>query len=682
MPLSGGPADKVGNRYEGRWTVSCLARVMDEQAHAIRLEPPGEDGDGVEFWMRMDGKRQYHQVKRQQANKGGWSLSDMEGSKKRVLSRFWTKLQDPVAECVFVSTQDAFQLHELADRARSSQSWPEYQQEFLKSNQQSTNFSQLCTHWDGCSQPVAYEALKRVFVETVSEDVLRTLVENQIKPLVEGEAVTVADILAQFALDQVHQELTAHRFWQHLEERGFRRRNWGHDSHVLAAVADATQCYLTPLLDEAINGQVIVREETEAVVGKLASPTGKRGVLLVGEAGGGKSTTALQVVNALQARGWPILAFRVDRLSPTQLPEAIGHQLGLPGSPAHVLAAVSQHHDCALVIDQLDALSLVSGRHPEFFDGVNQVIRQAQSYPRMRLLLSCRRFDLDNDQRLRRLTEQNGVAEAIPVSRLSVATVRKVVSALGLEADRLSARQFDLLSVPLHLKLLAEVAQDGGTNTLGFETAKDLFDRFWDYKQQVICVRTGRPLSWARVVDALCDSMSQQQTLSVPESVLDEFAADARAMASDHVLVKDRGRFAFFHESFFDYAFARRFTARRLELLPLLLGSEQHLFRRAQVRQILIYEREMNRPRYLSDLSGLLMDPGIRFHIKKVVFALLGQLPDPAPEEWSVLAPLVLDSPSFLASEVWGVLHGSAAWVQLLTSTGVIQNWLKTVEAQ
>jgi len=45
MPLPGGSADKIGNRYEGRWTVSCLALVMADKAVAIELEPP--DGEGV-----------------------------------------------------------------------------------------------------------------------------------------------------------------------------------------------------------------------------------------------------------------------------------------------------------------------------------------------------------------------------------------------------------------------------------------------------------------------------------------------------------------------------------------------------------------------------------------------------------------------------------------------------------
>jgi hypothetical protein len=44
MALPGGSADKLGNRYEGRWTVVCMARVLHDRAEAIELEPPRLSG--------------------------------------------------------------------------------------------------------------------------------------------------------------------------------------------------------------------------------------------------------------------------------------------------------------------------------------------------------------------------------------------------------------------------------------------------------------------------------------------------------------------------------------------------------------------------------------------------------------------------------------------------------------
>lgn len=88
MPLPGGATDKFGNRYEGRWTVACMIEVMDENADSIRLEPPGVEGEGVEFWLSKGNSRGYHQVKRQQSV-GNWTIVNLK--KKRNFVKFLEK---------------------------------------------------------------------------------------------------------------------------------------------------------------------------------------------------------------------------------------------------------------------------------------------------------------------------------------------------------------------------------------------------------------------------------------------------------------------------------------------------------------------------------------------------------------------------------------------------------------
>jgi len=170
--------------------------------------------------------------------------------------------------------------------------------------------------------------------------------------------------------------------------------------------------------------------------------------------------------------------------------------------------------------------------------------------------------------------------------------------------------------------------------------------------------------------------------LSAPMETVDDYADDARAMASEHVLILDAKRYAFFHEGFFDYAFARRFAARGRDLLSLLRNGEQHLFRRAQVRQILVHEREAEHSRYLADLKSLLTGSDIRFHIKQVVFALLGELPDPTEDEWHMLSSLLDDPADPRTREAWRTLRVSERWFQLLDSLGIITRWLVDSNAE
>ena len=673
MPLPGGAAEKFGNRYEGRWTVACLLDVMDEKSDSIRLEPPGPEDQGFEFWVTKDGIREFHQVKRQHYS-GHWTLYTL--AEEGVLTDFITRLQDSSVCCVFVSGNSAGQLDELSNRARSSASWEEFNAVFLSADEWRKNFNRVRDSVPHLPEHEIFERLKRVRTEPVGESFLLTTIESRVSTLLDGDAATLIDVLAEMALDLVHHELTAHDIWKQLESRGFSRRHWNKDPHVLSAVEKTNWRYLSLLRDQAIGRIVLPRQEVSTVHDRLKEYDGKAGVLVSGEAGVGKSGVMLQVVEELLTAGTPVVAFRADRLESTQLPDRVGKQIGLPGSPANVLAAVAQDGYCVLVIDQLDALSLASGRNTELFDCVYEIIRQAQAHPNMRILLACRKFDIENDYRLRRLTDSDGVAETVTVERLAHETVREVVARFGLDASSLNFKQLDLLSIPLHLKLLSELVEDEEISALNFETAQDLYTRFWGYKQKIIRARLGRPVHWTQVVYALCDYMHSSQTLSTSEVAVEHWSSDTDAMVSENILVLENKRYSFFHEGFFDYAFARRFAGCPQSLLELLLSGEQRLFRRAQVRQILLYLRDTDFDRYIANLEETLSSPSVRFHIKQLILAMLADLSEPVRQEWDVLSSFAgRDFNDPVTRQSWVTVR-RPSWFRLVDSLALVQQWL------
>jgi hypothetical protein len=116
--------------------------------------------------------------------------------------------------------------------------------------------------------------------------------------------------------------------------------------------------------------------------------------------------------------------------------------------------------------------------------------------------------------------------------------------------------------------------------------------------------------------------------------------------------------------------------------VPFLLEREQHLFRRAQVRQILLHEREQARSAYLEDLATLLNDDRVRFHLKSVVFALLGGVTELTTEEFDIVRPMLDDLSHPLANEAWELLHRSGEWFKLADSQNLITMWLCSIEAE
>ena len=230
--------------------------------------------------------------------------------------------------------------------------------------------------------------------------------------------------------------------------------------------------------------------------------------------------------------------------------------------------------------------------------------------------------------------------------------------------------------MPFNLVLLSAIADQA--DALSFTSATGLLNRYWERKRRACANRREPPARFAAVITALADAMSarQQQTASVSVLDADDLAGDAEVLASENVLVRDGQRYAFFHETFFDYAFARLWVNRNQGLVEFLLADEQELFRRAQVRQILLHIRDEDPTRFVREVEAVLTHPEIRFHIKTVVLALLRSLADPSAAEWQMVERL-MGAEGPLKPHLWTTVR-TLPWFDRLDAEGVVARWLAT----
>jgi len=154
-------------------------------------------------------------------------------------------------------------------------------------------------------------------------------------------------------------------------------------------------------------------------------------VLLGGAAGRGKSVVAAQLVIRARREGWPVLVLSADRRPSADTTGQMGERLGLPDSPVTVLAALAAGSPALLIVDQLDAVSVVSGRHPERLGVITDLLTEAGSYPGVRVILACRQFDLDNDREPRAVAGTPGT-ESVAIGDLNEEQVRDALTAAGL----------------------------------------------------------------------------------------------------------------------------------------------------------------------------------------------------------------------------------------------------------
>jgi hypothetical protein len=684
----GGESDKYGGRFEGKWTASCLADLLKGKADVICLEPPGDASEGVEFWLRRGNVTEYHQVKRQHSALGAWTIPEL--SRMGVLATAYERTRTPGSRFVFVSTVSIGGLEELRDLAQRGAPFALVKDEFTKGTRKDA-WRQLLDAWhdylandvpDGTADDeerirLAYDHLGRIEFHWFNENDLTEHIDTKMQTISRELAECTRNDLIAYALDNLMHELHGDDIWDYLVTFGHARADYGADENVIAAVATQNERY-APLLKPIESSGFIDRGEVTQAFDALLAGRGKTSVLLSGVAGVGKSSALGQLVHKIKAQGIPHLYFRLDRLDPQRLPESVGSQLGLPASPVEVLDSVAKGRPCVLIIDQLDAVSQVSGRNPEFFECIHEIIRKVAVFPEMRLAMACRRFDLEKDNRLRELVGEKGCAQEITIGLLPVEDVRSLLRRVWPRYGEATADQVELLRLPLHLSIFSELVHDGGVDGIGLSTPIALFKAYWEHKVEAVTKRLdGRKNHWTHVVDTLCEHMTRQQTLFVHEHViLDDFRDTVRIMESEGVLTLEEEKVGFFHEAFFDYCFARGFLRRGKDLRVFLKDGEQHLFKRAPLRQVLVHLHGSGEFDFVQNLSAILGDSEIRFHIKKAALEAARRLDYSSDEIWNLYSDILENADEGLRREVKGVLIDSSKWFQFLDEHAVLERWL------
>ncbi|MBK7780585.1 MAG: ATP-binding protein [Ardenticatenia bacterium] len=493
---------------------------------------------------------------------------------------------------------------------------------------------------------------------------------------VNGRSVRL--LLADHILNSLGQRLDESAVWEFLTSEGYYHRDWSMDHNAATTVQAINARYVSHTEAELINGQHIARSETDQVLAALRDEASPTLILITGAAGSGKSCTLVQVVRRLQTEGEPVLALRLDSCPDDAIsPNDLGRKLDLPDSPVAVLAGIADGRRCALIVDQLDAVSITSGRNTPLWDVFEAAVNEASAYPNMHVVSACREFDAQFDPRLLRLCKQTGTTSQVILQKLDVDTVKVALEAASVAWQTLTPNQIALLQTPLHLNLFLQGDPITG-NT--FSTIEDLYSQYSRHKSYRVSQRLKQSVVLTEVTELLCVSLSDSQSLSAPEDVLDTVMSVALAMASEHVLVLDNHRWRFFHEGYFDYVFARRFARTHGSLRDLLTGpgERQLLFRRSQVRQILAYQRSRDLSAYLLDLEWLLTADTVRFHIKKLVLYWLRSVRDPNVSEWQILDRLAV-APR-LDRHVIATIADVVSWFDLLDGEKVWSRWLEADE--
>lgn len=121
----GGRADKLGNRFEYKWTIYNLLRVVEEKIQYIEIEAIGKDEAGIDLWVgNKDGSREGQQCKGRHESDEQWSYST--ANKKGIFTNWKNQLErDDEISVSLVSPLAFTLLEDLTIRARNTNGSPE-----------------------------------------------------------------------------------------------------------------------------------------------------------------------------------------------------------------------------------------------------------------------------------------------------------------------------------------------------------------------------------------------------------------------------------------------------------------------------------------------------------------------------------------------------------------------------
>lgn len=362
--------------------------------------------------------------------------------------------------------------------------------------------------------------------------------------------------------------------------------------------------------------------------------------LLVGNAGMGKSVVIKQVIQKLEEDGIKCFALKADRF---QMPSSMSYNEHLEAL-INTFSSLTQEEKAVLVIDQIDALSQYITNDRTKLENVVALIEHfatADCLKNVRIIVSCRSFDLEFDPKLRLLGHN-------PRIELGVLNKSEVVTILNRLKDglynELDEKTIAILQTPQHLNLFCQVyVNNQKTN---YFSITDLYDELW--RQTINLSESSINKETAeKVLYGLAQKIYDDETLTPQWESDTESFKESSYLISKGIIEQVGNKATFFHQSMYDYVFARYHTKGKQSFIQKIVAEKKHqgLFLRSTVNMVLDYERAKNIKQYKEDVKTILFSKKVRVHIQQMFLWGMANRTNLLPFEKKCIKELFLQNP-------------------------------------
>ena len=360
-------------------------------------------------------------------------------------------------------------------------------------------------------------------------------------------------------------------------------------------------------------------------------------LVLTGKAGIGKTAILSRIQRTLLENNIVHLSIKSDQFE-IESKESLSNFFGVDNILLSI-KKLARKEKVIVLIDQLDALSLTMSSNKKTINIILEFIEQLKYISNVKIIVSIREYDLRNDPLFKSLDDTN----IINTKLLDLEYVSNKLKSFVKESEKLNNTLIELLRTPLHLSIFIEL-YPSDDSCISIKTLQDLYTKFWEQKIQDKTLDKTLRQNIVELLKSIVSKMNELNKIEIPKLYFeDKFEDEIALLLSKGILKEENKKISFFHQTFYDYVFARDFAQKDISLYEYILTTNQDLTIREQFKQIIQFLRGTDEDKYLSELKKILYSAEIRFHIKLLSISYLGSIANPTDEEFTFIQQLFRD---------------------------------------
>jgi len=633
--------------------------IADEDIQAVKIEAiTTKDSNGNVIRVDVDDiliqksdSKIYIQAKKNAPKQRAWSLTDQNFIKE--VRRAFSQLDnDATSEVMFYSKTPFGDFEELLERVCAHRDYSSFS--FAASQSSQEKFNRIRKIVDSDPETI-FESLKHIKIGPKDDlDSWRQRSTDKLLGIVthaETAYCIVKDLVDSNAINEGEMPLTKGDVIASLKDSGSLLAPPFNLNNVDKEFFRSSRMGRSWIRD--IAGSRIPRASLSECMQNIHD--GGTPIILFGEAGCGKTCVMLDIADTLEDSSdeYSVLFFKGDTLSKVQhLNDLISY-----GYPDHLIekcGRLAESKRVVVLIDGLDTLSL--SRDFQSLDAFLSLLDQLGDIKGVTIVVSCRKFDLEFDPKLR--TRQWHKKVKIPLLDFD-ADVMPLLNQWSIPTDQLSEQTKLILVSPIHLRLFKHLL-DLGIDVNEPVSIPQLYQKYFDE----LVGRTG--INSSDIWDYL-DALAARLVSEREQFASISFQTDTtipKALVSAGVLQQiEHGRLGFTHQTLRDYVVVRKAVDER-SLAEFINSFPPLPFARSFVRQFVFHLHEASPKRYHREIRQAWKDSSIAYHFRHLLIETFAEIVPDVDKDWPLVKSLAdLGEPDLFQRFFWKTSH--AAWFDL-----------------